>query len=164
MPHRNNRTTCPTYVFIVWKEGASLPAIFNLLCSSTNQQLLKRTFEIRVATMKITDDFRYEWMPSCTYHKIYTFRGEWDTKEALVSPHCMYSGVAKGIDLKACLGLFLPAPSSFRKFVTNFRCIYFVVCSHDLLSPYYEPLLWFMITLKNTRHPKFDLQTSIMTM
>jgi len=31
------------------------------------------------------------------------------------------------------------------KILTDFRCIYFVVCPHDLLRPYYEPLLWFMI-------------------
>jgi len=54
--HRNNRTARPTYVFIVLKEDASLPVMFNQLCSSTNQQLLKRTFVIKVATMKITDD------------------------------------------------------------------------------------------------------------
>jgi len=44
----------------------------NPLCSSTNQ---KRT-EIKVATTKITDDFRYEWKPSHAYHKIDTFHGE----------------------------------------------------------------------------------------
>jgi len=39
------------------------------------------------------------------------------------------------------------APSSSRKIVTDFRCIYFVVRPHDLLCPYYEPLLWFMIQI-----------------
>jgi len=33
-----------TLVFIVWKEDASLPAMFNLLCSSKNQQLFKKNF------------------------------------------------------------------------------------------------------------------------
>jgi len=33
-----------TYVIIVWKEDASLPAMFNPLCSSTNQQLFKKNF------------------------------------------------------------------------------------------------------------------------
>jgi len=42
--HQNNCNAYPTYVFIVWKEDASLPAMFNLLCSSTNQQLLKKNF------------------------------------------------------------------------------------------------------------------------
>jgi len=32
-----------------------------------------------------------------------------------------------------------------RKIVTDFRRIYFVVCPHNLLRPYYEPLVWFMI-------------------
>jgi len=76
IPHKNNRTACPTYIFIIWKEDASLPAM-NPLCSSTNQQLFKRTFAfIKVATMKFTDDFCYEWKLSHAYHKINTFRGE----------------------------------------------------------------------------------------
>jgi len=37
---------------------------------------LKRTSAIKVATMKITDNFCYEWKPSCAYHKIDTFCGE----------------------------------------------------------------------------------------
>jgi len=66
------------------KEDASLPAIFNPLCSSidniptdtiiygssTNQQLLKRTFVIKVAT---SDDFCNKRKPS---RAIDTFRGE----------------------------------------------------------------------------------------
>jgi len=44
--------------------------MFNPLFSSTNQQLLKRTFAIKVA---ITDDFCNKWKPS---HAIDTFRGE----------------------------------------------------------------------------------------
>jgi len=34
--------------------------------------------------MKITDDFRYKWKPSCAYHKIKIFvtsKDEWDTEE-----------------------------------------------------------------------------------
>jgi len=42
--HRNNRTVHPAYIFIVWKEDASLPAMFNPLCSRTNQQLFKKNF------------------------------------------------------------------------------------------------------------------------
>jgi len=52
------------------KEDTSLPAIFNPLFSSMNQQLFKRTFVIKVAT---TDDFRNKWKPS---HAIDTFHGE----------------------------------------------------------------------------------------
>jgi len=79
--HRNNGTACATYILIICKEDASLPAMFNLLYSSTNQQLFKRISAIKVTTMKITDSFCYEWKLSCAYHKINTFRGEWDTKE-----------------------------------------------------------------------------------
>jgi len=39
IPHQNNDIAHPTYVFIICKEDASLPAMFNPLCSSTNQQL-----------------------------------------------------------------------------------------------------------------------------
>jgi len=38
--------------------------------------VLKRTSAIKVATMKITGDFYYEWKPSRAYHKIDTFCGE----------------------------------------------------------------------------------------
>jgi len=88
----------PTYVFIVWKEDVSLPAMFNPLCSSTNLQLFKRPFAIKVATMKITDDFCYKWKPSRAYHKIDTFCGEqrWmDTKED-IGKSMKYSSMAKG--------------------------------------------------------------------
>jgi len=50
----------PVISIIVWKENTSLSAVFNLLYSSTNQQLFKRTSEIKVVTMKIIDDFHYE--------------------------------------------------------------------------------------------------------
>jgi len=50
---------------------------------------LKRTFAIKVATMKITDDFCYKWKPSCAYHIIDTFvesKNNWDTKEGTGKP------------------------------------------------------------------------------
>jgi len=37
---------------------------------------LKRTSTIKIAAMKIMDDFHYEWKPSRAYHKIDTFCGE----------------------------------------------------------------------------------------
>jgi len=46
------------YLDLLQKEDALLPAMFNPLFSSTNQQLLKRTF---VAT---TDDLHNKWKPS----------------------------------------------------------------------------------------------------
>jgi len=49
----------PVISIIIWKEDASLPAMFNPLNSSTNQQLFKTNFCI-VAPMKIMDDFHYK--------------------------------------------------------------------------------------------------------
>jgi len=80
-PHRNNGTARSTYVFIVCKEDASLPAMFNPLCSNMNQQLFKKTSAVKVAIMKIMDNSCYEWKLSRVYHKIDTFRGEKKTKE-----------------------------------------------------------------------------------
>jgi len=55
----------PTYVFIVWKEDASLPAMFNHYAAVQINNCLKRTFVIKVATMKITDDLMeaITWLP-----------------------------------------------------------------------------------------------------
>jgi len=39
-PHTRSSIACPTYAFIIRKEDASLPAMFNPLYSSMNQQLL----------------------------------------------------------------------------------------------------------------------------
>jgi len=47
-------------------------------------QLFKRTSAIKVVTMKITDDFCYDWKPSHAYLKIDTFvesKDEWGTKD-----------------------------------------------------------------------------------
>jgi len=51
-------------------------SIASPLYSNTNQQLLKRTSSIKVATMKITDDFCLKLKPLHAYHKIDTFPGE----------------------------------------------------------------------------------------
>jgi len=88
-------------ILIIVKKDTSLPVMFNPLYSSTNLNDLKRTSAIKVATIKIMDNFHYKWKPSHAYHKIDTFavsKDEWDTKGALMSPwrtHRMYSGVAK---------------------------------------------------------------------
>jgi len=55
--------------------------LWSWLCSTryTAVQInycLKRTSAIKVATMKITDDFCYELKPSHAYRKINTFHGE----------------------------------------------------------------------------------------
>jgi len=48
--------------------------------------MLKRTSAIKVATMKITDDFCYKWKPSCAGLPqnptlFMVSEDEWDTKE-----------------------------------------------------------------------------------
>jgi len=68
--YQNNATVYPSYINYCPKRRRF---VANLLYSSTNQQLFKRT---KVATIKITDDFCYEWKPSHAYLKIYTFRGK----------------------------------------------------------------------------------------
>jgi len=62
---------------------------------------LKRTSAIKVATMKITDDFCYEWKPSRAFHKInflWWAKMNGTQRRALVSPwrmHCIYNSTAK---------------------------------------------------------------------
>jgi len=95
--HRNNRTARPTYVFIVWKEDASLPAMFNPLCSSTNQLLLKRTFVIKV---EIMDDLieAITCLP-LNWHFSWWTKMNGTQRRAVLSPwrtYCMYSSMAKG--------------------------------------------------------------------
>jgi len=73
-----------------------------ILCSTcyTAVQInncLKRISAIKITTMKITNDFSYEWKPShaYAYHKIGTFHGEerWmGHKGGDWWMHCMYSG------------------------------------------------------------------------
>ena len=58
--------------------------MLNSLHSSTNQKLFKSTSAIKVATMKNTNNFRYEEKPSCATVKLTIFtvsKDEWDTKE-----------------------------------------------------------------------------------
>ena len=58
--------------------------MFNPLHSSTNQELFESTSAIKIATMKIMDDFRYEEKPSRATAKLTLFavsKDEWDTKE-----------------------------------------------------------------------------------
>jgi len=95
--HRNNCTACPTYVFIVWKEDASLSTCY---ATVRINYCLKRTFVIKVATMKITDNL----MEAITCLPL-NWHFSWWTKMngtqrwAVLSPwrmHCMYSGMAKG--------------------------------------------------------------------
>jgi len=69
---------------------------FNPLYSSTDQQ--QELFAIKVATIKITDGFYYNWKPSRAYHKINSFlvsKDEWDTKEGH-EEYIVCNSMAKG--------------------------------------------------------------------
>jgi len=84
IPHWNSGTILVISI-IVWKEDVLLPAMFSPLHSSTNQ--LKITSAVKVAPIKITNDFCFKWKRSCAYHKIDTFCSEQRTQmRALVSP------------------------------------------------------------------------------
>jgi len=80
--HWNNRTARPTYIFIVWKEDVSLPAMFNPLCSSTNQQLFKKSFCNQSSHYE-----NYGWfngshhMPTTKSTLFVVNKDEWYTKE-----------------------------------------------------------------------------------
>jgi len=78
---KESNLTPPTPIQGGWhktqKKDASLPAIFNPLCSSTNQQMFKKNF----CNQSSHYDFHYVWEPSQAYHKIDIFHSEWDTKE-----------------------------------------------------------------------------------
>jgi len=94
-----SHTACPTYVFIVWKEDVSLPAMFNLLCSSTNQQLFKKNFCNQSSHYKnygrIIGSHN---VPTTKLTLFVVNKDEWYTKEAMLSPwrtHCMYSGAPR---------------------------------------------------------------------
>jgi len=47
-----------------------------------NQQLFKRTSTIKVATMKIMDNFCYEWYLPQNWHFVVS-KDEWDTEEGI---------------------------------------------------------------------------------
>jgi len=66
----------PVISIIIRKENASLPAMFNLLHSSTNQQLFKKNFCNQSSHYENYGQFLL-WMEAITaYHKIDTFCGE----------------------------------------------------------------------------------------
>jgi len=60
----------PTYVFSSEKKTLRYQTHY---AAVEINNCLKRTFAIKVAT---TDNFRNEWKPSLSYHKIDSFRGE----------------------------------------------------------------------------------------
>jgi len=55
--------------------------MFNLLYSSINQKLFKRTFAIKVATMKIMITNGSHHMPTTKSTLFVVSKDEWDTKE-----------------------------------------------------------------------------------
>jgi len=97
-----NGTMCPSYINYRLERRCF---VASYVCSThyTAVQItncLKRTSAAKVVTMKITDDFHYEWKPSRAYH---TFHDEqrWmvhkeDTVKSIKNAlYCMYSGMAK---------------------------------------------------------------------
>jgi len=80
--HWNNCTVCPTNVFIVWKEDASLPALFNPLCSSMNQQLFKKNFYNQSSHYENYRRFNgSHHMPTTKSTLFVVNKDEWYTKE-----------------------------------------------------------------------------------
>jgi len=73
--HQNNHTSPPNYIFIVWKEDASLPAILNLLCSSMNQQLFKKNF------CNQSSHYGSHHVPTTKLTLFVVSKDEWDKKE-----------------------------------------------------------------------------------
>jgi len=71
-----------TYVFIVWKEDASLLAMFNLLCSSTNQKLFKKNFCNQSSHYENYGRFNgSHHMPTTKSTLFEVNKDEWDTNE-----------------------------------------------------------------------------------
>jgi len=105
MLHRNNRTACPTYVLIVWKEDASLLAMFNPLRSRTNQQLFKKTCN-QSSHYENYGQFNGSQHVPTTKSKLSGWTKINGTqRRAVVSPWRRH---AFRINLKAFLGLVLP--------------------------------------------------------
>jgi len=62
----------PVKSIIVWKEDTSLPAMYNPLYSSTNQQLFEKNLCNQSSQYEINRPFScYEWKPSHAYQTIY---------------------------------------------------------------------------------------------
>jgi len=90
----------PHLHFIIWKEDALLPAMFNLLCSSTNQQLSKKNFcnqsshyenngQFNEAITCLPLNWHFSWWPKMNGTQRRAVLSPWRT-------HCMYNGMAKG--------------------------------------------------------------------
>jgi len=81
-----------------------LQVYVQLITQQYESATVKKNFYNQKSHMKITDDFYYKWKPSCAYHKISTFCGEWKWMECKGGPWlvhdeciiCTYNGMAKG--------------------------------------------------------------------
>jgi len=72
----------PHLRFIIWKEDASLPAMFNLLCSSMNQQLFKKNFCNQSNHYENNGQFNASHHVSTTKSTLFMVnKDEWYTKE-----------------------------------------------------------------------------------
>jgi len=76
--HKSNGTVCPTYVFIIWKEDASLSAMFNPLYSSMNQQLFKKNFCNQSSPYENSGWFPFQME---AYHNFVVSKDQWEAKE-----------------------------------------------------------------------------------
>jgi len=84
--HRNNGTACPTYVFIVWKENTLLPAMFNPLYNSTNQQSFKKNFCNQSNHYENYRRFSLQMEAITCLPQNQHFVMKWDTKEGTGKP------------------------------------------------------------------------------
>ena len=88
IPKERNSAVCPNYINYHLKSEVSI-TLHCRLCSTRYtaariKNCLKSTSAIKIATMKSTDDFRYEGKPSRATAKSTPFtvsKDEWDTKE-----------------------------------------------------------------------------------
>jgi len=74
--HQNNDTACPSYInfclmLLCWTRYTAVQI----------NNYLKRTFAIKVTTMKITDNFHYNWKPATKLSLFTVSKDELDTKE-----------------------------------------------------------------------------------
>ena len=88
IPKERNRAACPNHINYHLKSEVSITFCCRLCSTRYNsvriKNCLKRTSAIKIATMKNTDNFRFEGKPSCARAKSTPFpvsKDEWDTKE-----------------------------------------------------------------------------------
>ena len=85
IPKERNSAVCPNYINYHLKSEVSITLRCQLLSTRYTavriKNWLKSTSAIKIATMKNTDDFRYEGKPSAKSTPFSVSKDEWDTKE-----------------------------------------------------------------------------------